>query len=55
LDQAAGAADATRKPGHHDALVAVSALWRAMRIVERLTARQLFLEALRADIVYDRS
>jgi len=26
-----------------------------MRIVERLTARQLFLEALLADIVYDTS
>jgi hypothetical protein len=26
-----------------------------MRIVERLTARQLFLEALLADIVYDSS
>ncbi len=40
---------------HTHALVAMPALWRAMRIVERLTARQLFVEALLADIGYDSS
>src|SRR4029453_2721945 len=40
---------------HARALVAVPALWRAHALVERLTARQLFLEARLADIVYDSS
>jgi hypothetical protein len=41
--------------GHHDVLLAVSARGASMRVVERLTARQLFLKALLADLVYDSS
>ena len=42
-------------PCHAHALVAMPALWRPHALVERLTARQLFLEALLVDIGYDSS
>jgi hypothetical protein len=36
-------------------LVAVSALWRPIRVIERLTARQVYRASLLADILDDTS
>ena len=53
--QAIGAAPLPPVPPPTAGDLALSSLWGPMRIVERLTARQLFLHALFASVTHDTS